>query len=67
MISYDPLWNTMNKQGITTYALIKTHGFSKGTLHRLKHNMPVTTVTLDDLCKILDCKIEDIIVYINEQ
>ena len=63
MISYAPLWDTMRKNSISTYALIKTYGFSKGTLHRLKHDLPVTTVTLDDLCRILSCRVEDIVVY----
>lgn len=63
MISYDPLWNTMAKKGVTTYALIKNYGFSKGTLDRLKHNRPITTVTLDDLCRILGCDVGDVIEY----
>ncbi len=67
MISYEPLWNTMANKGVTTYSLIKNHNFSKGTLDRLKHNRPITTVTLDDLCRILDCKVEDIIVYIADK
>lgn len=63
MISYDPLWATMAKKGVSTYALIKNHNFSKGTLDRLKHDRPITTVTLDDLCRILDCAVSDIIEY----
>lgn len=67
MISYSPLWETMRKKDVSTYALIKTFGFSKGTLHRLKHDLPVTTVTLDDLCRILSCRIEDIVLYIRDE
>ena len=67
MISYEPLWDTMKKKSVTTYALIKAYGFSKGTLHRLKHDLPVTTVTLDDLCRILDCRVEDIVVYKHDE
>ncbi len=63
MISYDPLWATMAKKGVSTYALIKNYNFSKGTLDRLKHDRPITTVTLDDLCRILDCAVSDIIEY----
>lgn len=63
MISYEPLYETMKKKGVTTYKLINDHGISRSLLDRLKHNKPITTVTLNDLCKILDCRVEDIIIY----
>ena len=64
MIVYDPLWETMKRKGITTYALIKTYSFSRGTLDSLKHNRNISTATLNDLCEILHCKAEDILTYI---
>ncbi|MBP3401536.1 MAG: helix-turn-helix transcriptional regulator [Clostridia bacterium] len=64
MISYEPLYKTMKAKGVTTYKLINNYGISRSLLDRLKHNRPITTVTLDDLCKILDCRVEDIMVYI---
>lgn len=64
MMSFDPLWKTMQSRGITTYALIEKHGFSRGTLDKLKHNRNVTLETIEKLCIILDCKVEDIVVYI---
>jgi putative transcriptional regulator len=68
VISYRPLWETMQKKHISTYALIHQHHFSKGTLDSLKHNRNISTATLDDLCRILDCRVEDILLYIpNEQ
>lgn len=63
MISYKPLYGTIKKKGISTYALINKFGLSRSLIDRLKHNKPITTVTIDDLCKILDCKVEDILVY----
>lgn len=66
MISYKPLYETMKKKGITTYTLINTHGISRSLIDRLKHDKPITTVTLNDLCVILDCKVEDILIYIKE-
>ena len=62
MISYEPLWQTMKEKQISTYALIKM-GFSKGTLDSLKHGRAVTTTTLDDICRLLDCRIEQIVEY----
>lgn len=63
MITYDPLWETMRKKGITTYALIKDYSFSRGTLDSLKHNRNISTATLNDLCRMLSCKVEEILKY----
>lgn len=63
MITYKPLYETIKKKGITTYKLINDFGISRSLIDRLKHNKPITTVTLNDLCIILDCKVEDILKY----
>jgi putative transcriptional regulator len=64
MISYDPLWETMRQRGISTYTLIKKYSFSRGTLDSLKQGRNISTATLDDLCTILDCKVEDVLRYV---
>jgi DNA-binding Xre family transcriptional regulator len=53
----------MKEKKVTTYTLINKFGVSRGLIDRLKHNRPITTVTLDDLCRILDCGVEDVLVY----
>lgn len=63
MISYAPLWETMKKKQISTYTLIKEHGFSKGTLDALKHDRNITMATLNDICNLLQCRPEDVIEY----
>ena len=63
MISYEPFYKTLKDRGISTYKLIQQYGVSRSLLDRLKHDKPVSTVTLNDLCKILSCRVEDIIVY----
>lgn len=64
MISYAPLWETMKRCGATTYTLqVKGH-ISSSTIRRLKANDSVSTNTLDALCTILDCKLQDIIEYV---
>ncbi len=67
MISYSPLWETMRRRGITTYALIKDYSFSRGTLDSLKQNRNISTATLDDLCNILSCRVEDVLVHIPDK
>ncbi len=67
MITYEPLYKTMKEKNITTYKLINEYGVSRSLLDRLKHNKPISTVTLNDLCSFLDCRVEDILVYTKEK
>lgn len=67
MIVYDRLWQTMKKRGISQYKLIKDHHFSSGQLDRLRKNENVSTHTLDELCAILDCRLEDIAEYTQDK
>lgn len=63
MISYAPLWETLKEKKITQYQLINIYGISAGQLSRLRANSHVSTHTLDRLCEILDCNLEDIATY----
>ncbi len=63
MIVFSPLWETMKKKGISTYALINKYSISSSTINRLRHNQGVTTQLIDDLCVILKCEVEDIMKY----
>ncbi len=67
MISFEPLWKTLKEKNISQYSLNKDYGLSTGTLDALRQNRSITLNTLNDLCKILDCKVEDIIVYYPEE
>ena len=60
MIDYSPLWNTLKSKGINQYRLIRSYHFSSGQMSRLKKNTYVSTHTLETLCRILDCRIEDV-------
>ncbi len=66
MISYEPLYDTLKKKNISTYKLIKEYNISRGLLDRLRHNKPISTVTLNDLCNILDCNVQDIMTFIKD-
>ncbi len=63
MIVFDRLWVTMKEKGMTQYRLMKEYGISSGQLDRLRKNENVSTHTLSLLCKILECKLEDIAEY----
>ncbi len=64
MISYAPFRKTLKESKETTYTLINVHKISSSTLDKLRHDKPVNTTTLNDLCRILDCKLSDIVEYI---
>ena len=63
MITYDPLWKTLNDRDVSTYDLIYKHGLSANTIHRIKNRKPITTTTLNELCFILDCSVSDVLEY----
>ncbi|MBE6882780.1 MAG: helix-turn-helix transcriptional regulator [Oscillospiraceae bacterium] len=63
MIVFDKLWSTLKEKGISQYSLIKNHGISTGQLDRLRKNGNVSTYTLNQLCSIIGCKLEDIAEY----
>lgn len=61
MITYKPFFSQLLSKNITEYELIYKHGLSANTIHRMKKNEAITTKTLDTLCFILDCEVEDIL------
>ncbi len=63
MISYNPFWNTLKKKNISQYQLINVYGVSAGQLSRLRTNNHISTNTIERLCEILDCNVEDIVEY----
>ena len=67
MISYDRLWNTMRTKGVSQYALIKRYGVSPAQITRLKRGESVSTHTIEMFCRILDCKVEDVMEYVRDE
>ncbi len=66
MISYKPFFDTLKKKNISTYTLIYKYGISSATIDRIKKGGGITTAKLNDLCNILNCNVEDIIVFKKE-
>ncbi len=66
MMSFEPLWHTLKQKNVSTYKLINEYGLSKGMIDNLKHNRNVTLLTIEQLCRILDCRVEDIVIYIKD-
>ena len=67
MIRFDKLWATMKQKNITTYQLREQCGIDSKTIRRLKANDNIETKTLNKLCAVLDCRLEDIAEYIKDE
>lgn len=67
MIRFDKLWVTMKEKNITTYQLREQCGIDSKTVRRLKANDNIETKTLNKLCAVLDCRLEDIAEYIKDE
>ena len=63
MVSYEPLWKTMEDKNITTYALIHKYGINPRTIYNLKHNQGITVFTLERLCEILQCTPNEVLEF----
>lgn len=67
MISYAPFWRTLEKQGVSTYALITKHGISAATIARMKRGDGISTAKINDFCQILNCGVDDVIEYVPDR
>lgn len=63
MIVYTPFWQTLKKSEESIYTLIKKHNISSSTIDKLRKNKPLNTTTINDLCRILGCDVQDIMEY----
>ncbi len=66
LISYRPFWQTLKDKNITTYTLINKHNISSATIDRMKKCKGISTMKIDDFCRILGCKVSDIIEYVDD-
>ena len=60
MICFDKLWVTMKEKGYSTYQLREKCGIDSKTIRRLRANENLENKTLDKLCSVLECGLEDI-------
>ena len=66
MISYEPLFETMKRKGITSYRLFKM-GFPQSNYYAIKRGENISTHTINELCRILQCDVSDIMKYKNDE
>lgn len=66
MIKYERLWQTMKEKGITQYDLYTTYHINRSQLDRLRHNKNVEVNTIDRLCNLLHCRVEDVMEHFQD-
>ncbi len=64
MISYKKFWETLKIKEVSTYALVEKYGLSSSVLQRMRNEEYLSLRKIDDLCRILDCEISDIVEYV---
>ena len=67
MITYEPFWRTMKEKGISSYKLEKQYGMSKSMIFKLKHDKNVNLATVNELCKMFECNLTDVVAYIPDE
>ncbi|MGN0822474.1 MAG: helix-turn-helix domain-containing protein [Candidatus Gallimonas sp.] len=67
MISYEPFWKTLRARGESTYTLINRYGISSATIDRIRKGGGISTTKVDDFCKILHCRVEDVLEFREEE
>ena len=67
MINYSPFWDTLKSSSESTYTLINKHHLSSATIDKLRKNKPITTTTINDLCRILKCRVENVLLYVEDE
>lgn len=67
MITFDKLWTTMEEKGVSTYWLREKCGFDRKTIRRLRANENVETKTLNKLCTVLECSLNEIAEFVPDE
>ncbi len=62
ILDYSPLWETMKRNNITQYQLLRS-GIDNKTLDSIKKNKNITMLTLEKICAIVGCTPNDVVVF----
>lgn len=66
MIKYDKFWETLKNRNMTQYDLYTTHHVNRSLLDKLRKNSNIEVNTIDRLCNILHCNVEDIMTHYDD-
>ncbi|MFP5111860.1 helix-turn-helix domain-containing protein [Bacillaceae bacterium C204] len=67
MISYAPLMATLHKRKISKTELQSLIKVSSATIAKISKDEFVSMQVINDICTVLNCNIEDVIIHLKEQ
>ena len=65
MLDYSPMWETMQRKGISQYSLLRA-GIDNKTLDSIKKGKNITLLTLEKICTILNCEPNEVVRFVAE-
>lgn len=67
MIVYKDILRRLSDAGWSTYRLQKERQLPNSVIIQLRAGKPITTRTLDTVCRLLDCQPGDILAYVPDE
>ena len=65
VLDYSPMWDTMQRKGISQYSLLKA-GIDNKTLDSIKKGKNLTLLTLEKICDVLDCTPNEVVRFVKD-
>ena len=66
-VSYKKLFHLMIEKDMTNAQLMAEANFSANIITRLKRNNYVSLETIETICKVLNCHVDDILEFLPEE
>lgn len=66
-VSYKRLFHLMIEREITNAQLQKQAGFSANIITRLKRNEAVSLESIEAICRVMKCGVDDILEFVSER
>ena len=66
MLDFSPMWDTMQRKGISQYSLLKA-GIDNKTLDSIKKGKNLTLLTVEKICEILDCTPNEVVRFVKDE
>ena len=65
-VSYDKLFHLMIDKRVTNAQLKEKAGFSANIITRLKRNEYISIESVERICRVLECGVDDILEFVAE-
>lgn len=65
VLDYSPMWETMQRKGISQYSLLKA-GIDNKTLDAIKKGKNLTLLTVEKICNVLECTPNEVVRFVKD-